>query len=47
VIVAWNMLGGLEWAGIDRVADILGIDDREALVAGLITIRKWQGTQNA
>jgi hypothetical protein len=47
MIRAWNMLGGLEWHGIDRVADMLGIDDRDALVLGLITIRKWQANQNA
>ena len=41
------MLGGLEWAGIDRVADLLGIQDSEALVLGLITIKKWQDRQNA
>jgi hypothetical protein len=47
MIRAWNMLGGLEWAGIDRIADMLGIDDRDALVLGLITIRKWKANQDA
>jgi hypothetical protein len=47
MIRAWNMLGGLEWNGIDRVADMLGIEDRDALVLGLITIRKWKANQDA
>lgn len=41
-IRAWNMLGGMEWAGLDAVADILGIDDLEILVTQLQIIRNWQ-----
>lgn len=41
-IRAWNLLGGLEWAGLDAVAEILGITDIEALVVQLVAIRDWQ-----
>ena len=36
------MLGGLEWAGLDRVMQILGIDDEEMLIAQLMTIRDFK-----
>ena len=36
-IEAWNLLGGLDWQGIDWVVDYLGIPDRNALVLDLIT----------
>jgi hypothetical protein len=38
-IRAWNMLGGLEWAGLDTVCDVLGITDPELLIAQLVTMR--------
>jgi hypothetical protein len=39
---AWSMLGGLEWAGLDRVMQILGIDDEEMLIAQLMVIRDFK-----
>lgn len=38
-IRAWNMLGGLDWSGIEKVASLLGIPDTESLILDLITIR--------
>lgn len=38
-VVAWNMLGGLDWAGLPIIAEILGIEDLEMLVAQLIVLR--------
>jgi hypothetical protein len=36
------MLGGMEWAGIPLVAEILGYDDIEILITELATIRDEQ-----
>lgn len=41
---AWNMLGGLDWAGLDQVAEILGIEDKEALVNQLVVIREFKAS---
>ena len=41
-VKAWNMLGGMEWAGISIVAEILGYDDIEILITELATIRDEQ-----
>jgi hypothetical protein len=41
-IEAWNMLGGLDWSGLEMVADILGIDDIELLIGQLMAIRDFQ-----
>ena len=41
-IRAWNMLGGLDWAGLPIVVDILGIRDVEMLIVQLNTIRDRQ-----
>jgi hypothetical protein len=38
-IRAWNMLGGLDWAGLDTVCDVLGITDPELLIAQLVIMR--------
>jgi hypothetical protein len=38
-IRAWNMLGGLDWAGLDVVMDVIGIDDPELLIAQLVVLR--------
>jgi hypothetical protein len=45
-IRAWNMLGGMEWAGIEVVAEVLGYDDLEVLVTQLQTIRAFQSTED-
>jgi hypothetical protein len=44
-IAAWNMLGGLDWAGLPIVADILGIEDVDGLIRDLITIREFDRQQ--
>lgn len=36
---AWNLLGGLEWSGLEIVANILGIEDIEMLVVQLKALR--------
>lgn len=41
-IAAWNMLGGLDWAGLPHVAEMLGIEDLEMLVTQLVAIRDFQ-----
>lgn len=33
------MLGGLDWAGLDTVCDVLGVDDPEILIAQLVVLR--------
>lgn len=41
-IRAWNLLGGMDWAGLETVADMLGYEDMEMLVTQLQTIREFQ-----
>jgi len=41
-VEAWNTLGGLEWAGLEVVAEMLGVRDIEGLVADLTVIRDFQ-----
>jgi hypothetical protein len=41
-IAAWNMLGGLDWSGLPLVAEVLGIEDIEMLVAQLVVIREFK-----
>lgn len=45
-IRAWRMLangmGGLDWAGLPFVVELLGIDDVEAFVHQLMTIKAWR-----
>ena len=36
---AWNMMGGLDWAALPMVCDLLGIHDLEPLVFQLLMIR--------
>lgn len=38
-IRAWNLLGGLDWAGLDDVCELVGADDPETLIAQLIVLR--------
>lgn len=42
VIEAWNLLGGMDWHGIPTAARIMGFDDEEELVRGLVTIRDYK-----
>jgi hypothetical protein len=40
VIRAWNLLGGvLDWNGISVMCDLLGFDDPEILIRGLVIVR--------
>lgn len=41
------MLGGIEWAGLETVAGILGYDDMEILVTQLQAIRRFQAEREA
>lgn len=43
---AWNLLGGLEWGGIEAVSEMLGIDDVETLIVQLAVLRDNQGEFN-
>lgn len=36
------MLGGMDWAGLPVVAEVLGYDDLEILVTQLEAIRRFQ-----
>lgn len=38
-------MGGIEWDGIEVVAEILGIEDVEMLVRNLVSIRDFQNKQ--
>lgn len=39
---AWNLMGGLDWAALPVVAEMLGVRDVERLIDGLIAIREFQ-----
>lgn len=41
-VQAWNLMGGLDWNALPVVAEMLGIDDVDALIRDLITIRNFQ-----
>lgn len=47
--MAWHMLGQrLDWQGLEVVCEILGVDQPEVLVAGLIQVRDhWEDRQRA
>ena len=38
-------MGGLEWAALEHVCEILGVDDPELLVIQLATIRDRQNAK--
>lgn len=40
------MMAGIEWAAIPLVVELLGIDDIQAFVEQLITIRNWKVRNN-
>lgn len=42
---AWYLLGGMDWAGIPLVAEILGYDDMELLITQLAHIRSHLNKQ--
>ena len=40
-IEAWNLMGGaLDWAAVPVLAELLGVDDVDLLVLGLVQIRE-------
>ena len=41
-IHAWNIMGGIDWAALPVIAEMLGIDDIETLVLQLVAIRDAQ-----
>ncbi len=43
---AWNLMGGIDWAALPVVAELMGITDIEALIADLATIRDWQKSKD-
>lgn len=46
---AWNRLengsGGIDWQGLDLVAELLGIDDIETLIDDLLVIKQHRPPQ--
>jgi hypothetical protein len=38
---AWNLMGGIDWAALPVVAEMLGIEDIETLVINLTEIREF------
>lgn len=36
---AWNLMGGLDWTALPIVAELLGVEDIDLLVAQLVAIR--------
>ena len=42
LIRAWNIMGGIDWAALPVIAEMLGIDDIETLVLQLVAIRDAQ-----
>mgnify|MGYP003451770531 FL=1 len=41
-IRAWNIMGGIDWAALPVIAEMLGIGDIETLVLQLVAIRDAQ-----
>lgn len=41
---AWNLMGGLDWAALGTVADLLGVEDVERWIYALVQIRDAQRT---
>ena len=40
VVECWNLMGGtIEWAAIGPLAEMLGVNDAELLVRGLVHLR--------
>ena len=39
-------MGGMEWAALPVVVEMLGVEDVGKLVVGLTAIRDWQRAQN-
>lgn len=47
VVAGWNLMGGdIEWAALDAVAAMVGVEDVELFVRGLLQIRTYQQKVN-
>lgn len=40
-MAAWNLMGGIDWAGLPVVVEVLGVTDVDRLVRQLVTIREF------
>jgi len=38
-IRAWNLMGGIDWAALPIVAEMLGFDNIEVLITQLVALR--------
>ena len=38
-VKAWNLMGGMDWAALPIVAEVIGYTDIEKLVVQLVAIR--------
>lgn len=43
--MAWNLMGGLDWAALPIVVEMLGIEDVDQLVRNLATMREFQKSE--
>jgi len=43
---AWNILGGMDWQGIEPVSELLGIEDVDMLIVQLSAIRDFANRGN-
>jgi hypothetical protein len=41
-VKAWNLMGGLDWAALPIVVELLGVEDVEQLIHHLVCIRNQQ-----
>lgn len=41
-IRVWNVLGGMDWAGLEAAVEMFGADDVDLLIHRLAAIRDWQ-----
>lgn len=41
-IRAWNLMGGIDWAALPIVCEMLGVSDVETLITQLVAIRDHQ-----
>lgn len=39
-------MGGIDWAGLPVVCDVLGIEDVETLITQLVAIRDFQNSKD-
>jgi len=45
-IEAWNVMGGVDWAALPIVLDLLGVSDPELLIRQLLHIRDKMNEAN-